>query len=315
MKLDWNRRERIGDQNITLHAKGSDRPPRVTVGVPTFNRTDTLRRTLRALARQSFRDFVVIVSDNAGDDPATVDAVRAAAAELPEVILIAQPRNLGALPNMNLLLACAQTEYFMWLADDDEVSETYLEELVALLDARPEAVAAMGNWRMMTAPQKGALRPQLDNSAPGTARRVWRYIAGPADDSFFYGLHRTERIRSCRFGDYLFPNAGVLTNWCYVFLFDLILQGPVLHSDRAEWICHNYSVKQYTAAASRGLGDRAKTLLRRINVYALYNAKVVRHRPLLLLVSLPASVAGLARDVLSFSGRLARRRLGRRAPV
>ncbi len=117
-------------------------------------------------------------------------------------------------------------------------------------------------------------------------------------------------MRQCRFGGYLYPNRGILTNWCYLFLFDLMLQGRFQYTDNAAWICHNYSEKQYNRALARGISDRVKTLLRRINVYALYCAKTARKAPLLLPVTIPASILGLARDMLSASIRITARSIG-----
>src|SRR5262245_17159793 len=44
--------------------------PRVSVGIPVFNRADTLRRAIESVLGQSFADFEVVVSDNASTDGA-----------------------------------------------------------------------------------------------------------------------------------------------------------------------------------------------------------------------------------------------------
>jgi glycosyltransferase involved in cell wall biosynthesis len=307
---DWNRRVRIEDENIILRIKNTDRAAKVTVGLPTFNRPDTLRRALSSLAHQTFRDFVVIVSDNAGVNQATIDAVQEVGKDLPEVYLIAQESNTGALGNLSFLLGCANTKYFMWLADDDEISENYLEKLVSLLECEPAAVCAMGRWRMMRNAHQGENRWQLENSTANRALRIFVYIACEPDDYFFYGLHRTEQLRRCHFDGYFYPNSKVLTNCCYVFLFDLLWQGPVKYSREATWICHNYSEKSYNRAHANGLSDKLKTLARRINIYLLYCTKTAKKSPLLLLVSIPAAFIGFTRDLATAAGRMARRITG-----
>lgn len=308
MNPDWTKRARLDDQNFILHTKHSARPPRVTIGMPTYKRAHTIRRALSSLAHQTFRDFVVVISDNAGVDPSTIEAVRSVESDLPEVYLVAQGTNIGALANLNLLLACASTEYFMWLADDDEISDNYLEKLVELLDDDPTAVSAMGCWRRMHNDREGHDRPQLDKSAKSRAVRVFRYIAFETDDSLFYGLHRADRLRQCQFNDYFYPNTGVLTNWCYVFLFDMIWQGRIRSTREAAWISHNYTEKSYARALAGGLRNKARTLVRRLNVYFLYCAKTARRNPLMLLVSVPASFIGFVRDLVSAVGRAAARR-------
>lgn len=315
MDLDWNRRVRIEDQDILLHTRNSDRHPKVTIAMPTFNRTHTIRRALACLARQTFRDFVVVISDNAGVNPSTIDAVRSVEHDLPEVYLIAQRTNIGALANLNFLLACASTEYFMWLADDDEISDNYLEKLVSLLEGDRAAVSAMAGWRVMRNEREGEHRGQLDKSTSSRALRVFRYIAFETDDSLFYGLHRTDRLRRCHFGDYFYPNTGVLTNWCYVFLFDMLWQGPVQFARDATWTCHNYSEKSYSRASAGGVLNKAKTLARRLNLYFLYCAKTARRNPLMLLVAVPASFIGLGRDVAAALARVASRQVAAKHEV
>jgi GT2 family glycosyltransferase len=82
-------------------------------------------------------------------------AVREFSDDLPSVVLVAQEENIGALENLKFLLAAAETEYFMWLADDDEISPDYLAELVSLLDADSDTVTAVGQWKHMTTPTDG----------------------------------------------------------------------------------------------------------------------------------------------------------------
>lgn len=313
MSSDWRRSADTRGQKIVLHERAGDAMPRVTIGMPTYRRAHTIRRALASIARQSYRRFVLIVSDNAGEDPETIDAVRDIASDLPEVILVAQEKNLGALANQNFLLSVAETEYFMWLADDDEITEDYLAELVGLLDADPTAVTGVGLWMFMNSPSDGEIRPQLRPESRGRARRLARFVAGNADDSAFYGLHRTDCLRHCRFGGFFPPNRSVLTNFCYVILFDLLLQGRFRYARNAAWICHNYSEKNYDRALARGASDRAKTLIRRINVYAIYVGKTARRAPLLTPVILGASVVGLIRDIGIATWRLSGNVLNRHA--
>jgi glycosyltransferase involved in cell wall biosynthesis len=311
MMIRWDDKFTINEAMVVYKSCPEGFSPRVTIGMPTFKRTSTLRRALASVARQTFRDFLLVVSDNGGRDPATMEAIAEVGAEIPAVVLVAQIDNLGAIGNLSYLLSVAQTEYFMWLADDDEITENYLAELVMLLESDKRTVAAMGYWKSMTSPTLGCRHTQSHHDQQSRTLRAMRYVTGPTDDSLFYGVHRTEYLRRCRFEDYLPPNRGVLTNFCYVFLFDQILLGPIAYSDNAGWICHNYSEKHYITSTALGVTDRFKTLLRRINVYALYCAKAFQQSPLLLSPILVASVFGLLRDVVTASARILHRKISR----
>lgn len=304
MKIDWDTRISLGDHRVLLHEKNTDTTPRVTIGLPTYRRGHLIRRALGSIAAQSYRDFVLVISDNAGQDPETMAAVREFSDTLPEVALVAQYKNIGALENLKFLLAAAETKYFMWLADDDEISPDYLEELVGLLDADPGTVTAAGQWKHMTSPTVGAVRSQLRPDSPHRLLRLFHFVAGNADDSSFYGVHRTSSLRKIRFKGYLPPNKHVLTNWCYLFVFDMLFQGRFAYSDNATWSCHSYSEKEYETAHAKGLGDRIRTLLRRLNVYAIYIGKTARKGPILIPAILVASLLGFTRDIVSAVWRL-----------
>lgn len=309
MKLDWDTRISLRDHDVLLHEKTTTTSPRVTIGMPTYRRGHLVRRALASIAAQSYRDFVLVISDNAGQDPETMAAIKEYTNTLPEVVLVAQDENIGALENLKFLLAAAETEYFMWLADDDEISPDYLAELVSLLDADSDTVTAVGQWKHMTTPTDGEIRSQTRPEARQRLHRLFSFVAGNSDDSAFYGVHRMTSLRKIRFNGYLPPNRQVLTNWCYLALFDMLLQGRFAYSDKAKWTCHNYSEKEYEAAHARGFGDRIRTLLRRLNVYAIYVGKTARKGPMLVPAIIVASILGFTRDVVSAAWRLCGRAL------
>lgn len=307
MKLDWDTRIDIYDQNIILHKNNSVAAPRVTIGLPTYRRGLVIRRALESIASQTYRNYVVIVSDNNGIDAETIAAVEDYTHIMPEIFLIAQDTNSGALNNLRFLLAAAATEYFMWLADDDEISPGYIEELVGLLDANPLTVTAVGRWMALSSPTKGVIQTQLRLDEESRLSRLFRFVACNINDSAFYGLHRISCLRTILFSGYFFPNSSILTNWCYLLLYDMLLQGRFSYSEKVTWICHNYSEKEYDRALARGVADRIKTLLRRLNVYALYIGKTARKVPILVPFIVLASSFSFIRDVAYFAFRSTRR--------
>jgi len=298
MKLHWDTRINLRDLDVLLHQKSTDTAPRVTIGLPTYRRGHVIRRALASIAAQSYKHFVLIISDNNGQDRETMAAVGEYANTFPEVVLVAQKENIGALQNLKFLLAAAQTEFFMWIADDDEISTDYLEELVGLLDAAPDAVSAVGKWLHMTSLTEGSIRPQIRLESMQRLNRLFKFVAGKADDSAFYGVHRTDCLRQSHFDSYLPPNRGVLTNFCYLVLFDMLCFGRFRYGQSATWICHVYSEKEYNRALGRGVTDRIKTLLRRLNIYALYISKTARNVPMLIPVVTFASIVGFTQDVI-----------------
>lgn len=253
-----------------------DSPVAVTIGIPTYKRPDCLARALACVARQTYPNVRVLVSDNATPGSEVDPVIQQFAHAIPGLQLFKQPINIGQCPNFFFLLNQARTKYFMWLADDDEISDNYVQRLVELLEADPNISTASGNWYWLTSPHTGRLMPARSYASPSVVLRLLRYV-WRADDAFFYGLHRTEFLNRARFSGYAWPNRDSVMNWAYVYLLDMVLRGKVLvHPDTSvRFINHDYTVKSYTASEAR-LAGMLKHAIRRINVHVLYLGKIVR---------------------------------------
>jgi glycosyltransferase involved in cell wall biosynthesis len=276
------------------HGKGMVEP-RVTIGLPTYNRPQLLRRALASVASQTYSALEVIVSDNASSDQRVAAVVKEFRVQIPGIRYVRQRDNIGALGNFAFLLEQASGTYFMWLADDDEISPDYVSSLVALLAQQPDAVAAAGHWILMENVNTGRPMPTASFPQHSALRRAAGYIWS-TDDAFFYALHRTDVLRQASFTGYLWPNRGVLLNWAYVYLLDVVLRGRVLLAvnPSARFINHDYTEKDYQRS-ERALVAGVRHLCRRLNVHLLYLQKCARMLgpavlPLLILVSIGALV-------------------------
>ena len=59
--------------NLVLPPIGSDPAPALTIGLAVYNNARTLRRAIESLLAQTYRDFVLIVSDDCSrDDSASI---------------------------------------------------------------------------------------------------------------------------------------------------------------------------------------------------------------------------------------------------
>jgi glycosyltransferase involved in cell wall biosynthesis len=109
-----------------------EKPPLVSVLIPTFDRRDYLKATLASVLRQSLGDFEVIVSDNASPvDPADIVAGFAD----PRLRYRRNPRNLGVTGNVLAACSHARGKYVAILGDDDVWEPEFLATLVAPLEA------------------------------------------------------------------------------------------------------------------------------------------------------------------------------------
>ncbi|MGY8679171.1 glycosyltransferase family 2 protein [Bradyrhizobium sp. UFLA05-153] len=170
--------------------------PELTIGLPVYNGAPQLATAVDSLLNQTFRNFVLVISDNASTDE-TASICQAAAQNDSRVVYVRQPSNIGAFPNFRYLLDRASTPYFMWAAHDDRWDPTFVEKNLALLKLNPQAIASISRVEFQdggrfafestsTFPLQGDVRENLS--------RFWQL---PKDASRFYSIHRTDLLRRC----------------------------------------------------------------------------------------------------------------------
>jgi glycosyltransferase involved in cell wall biosynthesis len=111
--------------------------PRFTIGIPTYNRPKTLRRSIDCAVNQSHPDVEVIVSDDGSSDE-TSDVVKSFG---DRVRYHRNPKNIGMWQNFLKLPELASGEYFAWLQDDDLLHRDFAKRAVEAWDS--DAAIAM----------------------------------------------------------------------------------------------------------------------------------------------------------------------------
>ena len=112
--------------------------PAVSVIVPTHNRPEQLRETLESIAAQTFRDFEVLVVNDAGTD---VRDVVESFADRMAVTYLAHEQNRQLAASRNTGIRAARGRYIAYLDDDDVFYPNHLETLVGALAATGARVA------------------------------------------------------------------------------------------------------------------------------------------------------------------------------
>ncbi len=120
----------------------------VSIGIPTYNRSDLLRQAIQSVLQQTWQDFEVIVSDDCStDDTATVvqgfndDRIK----------YFRTATNLRPPRNWNQCVRMAGGEFFGLLPDDDVYCPTFLSEMLAALRAQPQAAFAQCSYYQVDA--------------------------------------------------------------------------------------------------------------------------------------------------------------------
>lgn len=125
---------------ISSHANGKI-TPRLSIGLPVYNGARFLDECLRSITEQTFRDFELVICDNASTD-ATETIARSWASRDPRISVHRAPENRGAAANFNWSFELARADLFKWCAVDDLLAPSFLQCCIAALDASPKASLA-----------------------------------------------------------------------------------------------------------------------------------------------------------------------------
>lgn len=236
--------------------------PLVTIAIPVHKRLHYLPGALRSVAAQGYGNIELIVSDN-GLNGAEVRNIVNAHYGRPWRFR----QNLAIemqVPHWNRLLAEATGEYFVLLADDDELSPTYVSELAGLLDRHSQAAVAIAAQQILD--ERGAVvrrtRGALPEVLPGGEfiRRAfhtyeWGFVC------FMTIFGRTDEMRRC--GGY--PNFPEAQHGDDALLFKLSLGRPVVMSDRCAFRHRVYEASYGRSQDIRILAAATRQLLSFLN--------------------------------------------------
>ena len=107
--------------------------PLVSIGLPVYNGEKYLEEALDSLLSQTFKDFELIISDNASTDK-TGDICQCYLEKDDRVRYYRSETNLGMHRNWNYVFELSSGKYFKWAAHDDLYAPQFVEKCVDILD-------------------------------------------------------------------------------------------------------------------------------------------------------------------------------------
>jgi glycosyltransferase involved in cell wall biosynthesis len=172
--------------------------PLVSVGIPTYNRPDGLRRTLECITGQTFKNLEIIVSDNCSPGEETERVVREFMANDNRIQYYRQDVNRGSAFNFLFVLGRAKGEFFMWAADDDEWDPSFIFSLLSSFIEDLEVVVSMCSVKRVDDFYNtlDIVRfPHILEKNYNQFQLAWFASSHDSITFFLYGLYRTEGIR------------------------------------------------------------------------------------------------------------------------
>lgn len=254
--------------------------PTVTIGIPSFKRPKLLIKALNCLKNQTYKNIRVNVGINSeGREVDDYKKIENIFRDRLKINFFFHKKDIGTIKNFFFLLDKCDTEFFMWLADDDEITPECIESLVNLLIKNRDVVTAMPIWELARSEtnKKKIIPTTFEHENP--LIRIINYC-NIADDAFFYGLHRTKNLKKCSFKGFWKPNENFFSNWAYPFLFDLVLQGKIVFNTdkKAVWINNEFHIKYYKKSNSNKYKIHYENFVKKINIKMIYLSKLLKWR-------------------------------------
>jgi len=120
----------------------------VSVGMPVFNGERYLCEAIDSIRAQTYKDFELIISDNASTD-STEDICRHYAAIDSRIKYRRNERNIGAALNYNAVFDRSHGKYFKWASANDLCSTNFLERCSEVLNSRNDAVLCYPKTKLL----------------------------------------------------------------------------------------------------------------------------------------------------------------------
>lgn len=164
----------------------------ISVGIPTYNNPEGLKRTLECITKQTYRNLEIIVSDNYSPGQETELVVEKFTEKDQRIKYFKQKENKGAVANFKFVLKKSKGEYFMWAADDDEWDYQFIEVCIRNIG---DACSIMPDFDSINRARKEIIRNKipylsLNNNVYTNTVEYLTFMA----PSLLYGLHKKDSI-------------------------------------------------------------------------------------------------------------------------
>ncbi len=113
----------------------------ITIGLPVYNGGKTIQNALDTLLSQSYKNFELIISDNASTDETESICLEFAKKDK-RIKYYRQPKKINVLENFNLVLEKSNSEFFMWAGSDDIWHPEFIKKNLHTLQINENAIGS-----------------------------------------------------------------------------------------------------------------------------------------------------------------------------
>lgn len=193
--------------------------PLVSVGIPTYNRPQGLKRTLECITGQTYKNLEIIVGDNCSPGTQTFEVVKEFQHNDPRISYYRHEKNFGSDYNGKFVMEKATGDFYLSAADDDEWYPDYIEKCVGVLIQDDSIVMCTSNVilasdRILSEGENNSISPYWELT--GTMHtygmtpiaRIKKIILNSGSNGGF-GVYRTKLLKRWYFDpDYISVRFG-----------------------------------------------------------------------------------------------------------
>lgn len=255
----------------------------VSIGLPTFNRPQGLRRVIEELLSQTYSNIEIIISDNASTNPGVEETIKEFENKDARVRAFRQKKNVGPLKNFQFVLDKSQGEFFMWAADDDYRETTYIAVLLEQLHKCPECPIAFCDFNEVNVNRKKIesypnhfplLRPFTSNSK---YMRLIYFIfqsENKGKANLIYGLMRRDILKSFQWERFVFKYGFYGADM--LLMFSILCEGPLALTEQRLYQCTVGNLKDYGNSSGGSLWSKLATHVEGLTNQMAYTFQYVR---------------------------------------
>lgn len=195
----------------------------IGIGMPVYNGEKTIKRAIDSLRNQSYKNFKLIISDNASTDH-TENICREYVKIDSRISYIRHSSNIGIGNNFKYVLNNSHEEYFMWAAADDWWSSNFLLFNLENLERVKGIIASISKSKYGSL--DGTSLGDHAILSKGIYARRMNYLQNPGINSRLYSIFRRSILEKIDMDNYMFIGA----DWALIY--DLLEYGGFYRDDR-----------------------------------------------------------------------------------
>jgi glycosyltransferase involved in cell wall biosynthesis len=172
-----------------MNSKSNDEFPLVSVGIPTYNGSNSIIDAINSVLKQDYPNLEIIVSDDCSKDD-TDERVQKIADNDSRIQYFRQAMNIGLTKNFEFVMRQASGEFFMWVGHDDFLEPGVLKKYVEFLLSNPDYSLVSGEILYLGAQQSVYHEKNLSLEHDSPIIRVANYYFKVVQGALYYGLMR-----------------------------------------------------------------------------------------------------------------------------